>query len=56
MAEPGTVTQESPLLVRLDASDSATPALRLDPYIPTEFDRVAVIRQGSQLLVLGKVV
>ena len=55
MAEPATVMDDAPLLVRLDASDTATPALRLGAYTPTVGDRVAVIRQGSQLLVLGKV-
>lgn len=54
MAEPGTVTQASPLLVRLDSSATAMPALRLTSYTAVVNDRVSVDRQGSQLLVLGK--
>lgn len=53
--EPATVTQASPLLVRLDSSATATPALRLTSYTAVLADRVAVVRFGSQLLVLGKV-
>jgi len=55
MSEPASVTQASPLLVLLDSSDTAVPALRLASYTPALSDRVAVIRQGSSLLVLGKV-
>jgi len=53
--EPATVTQASPLFVRLDLSATAVPALRLTSYTATLSDRVAVVRFGSQLLVLGKV-
>ena len=56
MIEPGTVSQASPLLVLLDSSDTAVPALRLASYTPVGDDRVAVDRLGSSLLVLGKVV
>lgn len=55
MVEPATVTQASPLLVRLNSSATATPALRLASYTPVVSDWVAVVRLGSQLLVLGKV-
>ena len=54
-SEPGTVTSASPLEVQLDSSDTATPALRLASYTPVLADRVAVIVQGGQSLVLGKV-
>ena len=54
MSEPATVTQVSPLLVQLDSSDTAAPALHLDAHTPVLADRVSVVQQGSQLLVLGK--
>jgi hypothetical protein len=53
--EPGTVTQASPLLVKLDSSATAVPALRLSSYTPVVADRVAVVRLSSRLLVLGVV-
>ena len=53
--EPGTVTQASPLLVQLDSSATAVPALRLSSYSPVVADRVAVVRLGARLLTLGKV-
>lgn len=53
--EPGTITQASPLLVRLDSSTTAVPALLLTSYTAVVADRVVVVRFGSQLLVLGKV-
>jgi len=56
MSEPGTITSASPLEVQLDSSDTAAPALRLASYAPTLNDRVAVIVQGGQLLVLGQVI
>ena len=56
MAEPGTVTQASPLLVRLDTSATPMPSVRLASYAPVVGDRVSVDRQGSQLLTLGKTV
>jgi hypothetical protein len=56
MLEPATVTQASPLLVRLDSSATSVPALHLAAYTPVLADRVSVLRQGSQLVVLGKVV
>jgi len=56
MSEPGTITSASPLEVQLDSADTATPALRLASYTPTLNDRVAVIVQGGQLLVLGRVI
>jgi len=52
-SEPGIVTSASPLEVLLDSSDTSDPALRLASYTPTLNDRVAVIEQGGQLLVLG---
>lgn len=54
-SEPGVVTQVTPLLVRLDSADTATSALKLASYTPVLNDQVAVVRQGSQLLILGKV-
>jgi hypothetical protein len=54
-SEPGTVTQASPLLVRLDSSATAVPALRVSSYTPVVADRVAVVRLSSRLLVLGAV-
>ena len=53
MSEPATVTQVSPLMVQLDSSRTPTPALHLASYSPVVADRVAVDRQGSQLLTLG---
>jgi hypothetical protein len=50
------VTTTSPLTVTIDSSSTAVPALRLAAYTPVVADRVAVIRQGSQLLILGKVI
>ena len=55
-SEPGTITSASPVLVQLDSSDTAAPALCLASYTPVLNDRVAVIVQGGQLLVLGRVV
>jgi len=55
MSEPGTVTSASPLEVQLDSSDTATPAMHLASYAPTLNDRVAVIVQSGQILVLGRV-
>lgn len=54
MSEPGTVTQVSPLRVQLDSSATSAPALHLAWYTPVVADRVAVDRQGSQILVLGR--
>ena len=54
--EPASIASTSPLTVRLDSSDTAVPALRLASYTPVLADRVAVDRQGSRLLVLGKVI
>jgi hypothetical protein len=48
MTTPETVTQASPLLVRTDSADSATPALCLALN-----DRVSMLQQGSQLVVIG---
>ena len=56
MLTQATVTQASPLLVRLDGSTSAVPSLRVSAYTPVLADRVAVDRIGSQILVLGKVI
>jgi hypothetical protein len=53
--EPGTVTQASPLLVKLDSSATAVPALRLSSYSPVVADRVVVVRLSSRLVVLGAV-
>lgn len=50
-----TVTQASPLLVRVDGAATATTCLRLASYTPALSDRVVVERFGSQLLALGKV-
>lgn len=55
-AEPGTVTQASPLLVKLDTSSTSFPALHLAAYTPVLADRVAVVHCGSQALCLGKTV
>jgi hypothetical protein len=52
--EPATVTQASPLLVLLDSSSTAVPALHLASYTPVVADRVSVFRQGSQVIVAGK--
>lgn len=54
MSEPGTVTQASPLLVLLDSADTATPALHLASYTPALNDRVSVLMQGKQALVIGR--
>ncbi len=51
-----TVTATSPLTVTLDGSATAVPAVVLSSYTATLSDRVAVVRLGSSLLVLGKVV
>lgn len=53
MTEPATVTQVSPLMVQLDSSRTPTPAMHLTSYTAAVADRVAVDRQGSQLIVLG---
>ena len=53
--EPATVTQATPtLLVRLDSSATAVPALHFAAYTPVVGDRVSVLRQGSQVVVVGK--
>jgi hypothetical protein len=59
--ERGTIATASPLTVRLDSSDTAGPALRLESYTPVNGDRVVVDQIGSpghakQLVILGKVV
>jgi hypothetical protein len=54
-ARPATVSQASPLQVTLDGATTASNAVKLASYTPTLTDRVAVVRLGSQLLVLGKV-
>jgi len=54
--QPATVETVSPLTVTLDSSDTAVPAQRLSSYAPVLGDRVAAVRLGGQLLVLGKVV
>ena len=54
MSDPGTVTQASPLKVKLDTSATSVPALRLASYTPVLNDRVSVDVQSTQLLVLGK--
>jgi len=51
--ESGTVTSVSPLLVQLDSASTAAPALTLVSYIPVIGNRVTVLVQGSQLLILG---
>ena len=53
MLEPGTVTQISPLLVRLDSSATAVPAVALASYFPVLNDRVSTDLQGAQLVVVG---
>jgi Flp pilus assembly protein TadG len=53
-AEPATVTQASPLLIRLDSSASSVPALHLTSYTPVLNDRVGCLRMGRMALVLGK--
>lgn len=50
-----TVTQASPLLVKLDGAATAATALRLTSYTAVLNDRVAVIPFTSTVLVLGKV-
>ena len=52
--EPATVTTASPLMVRLDSSATAVPALHFAAYTPVVGDRVSVLRQGSQVVVVGK--
>jgi hypothetical protein len=51
-----TVTQASPLLVRIDGSTTAISASvlsRADSYAPALNARVLVLQQGSRLIVLG---
>lgn len=48
---PGT-----PVTVTLDSSDTAVPAKSVGSYTPAAADRVAVVRLGGGLLILGKVV
>jgi hypothetical protein len=51
-----TVTQASPLLVRVDGSATAVSASvlsRADAYAPALNARVLVLRRGSRLIVLG---
>ncbi len=50
-----TVTQASPLLVRLDGASTAVAALKLTSYTPAAGDRVAVSQLDTSLLVIGKV-
>ena len=52
-SEPATVTSASPLRVQLDSADTDDPGLHLTSYTPVLADRVSVVVQGSQLLVLG---
>lgn len=56
MIEPGVVVATSPLTVQLDSGDAVLPAKRLAAYTPVALDRVAVVRLGAGLLILGKVV
>lgn len=51
-----TVTQASPLKVKLDGASTATASQALASYTPAVNDRVVVTRIGSVLLTLGKVV
>lgn len=53
---PASVTSASPLLVRIDGSLTPVPARRMASYTPTAGDRVAIVRLGSEVLVLGRVV
>jgi hypothetical protein len=51
-----TVTQESPLKVRIDGattSVSASVLTRADTYAPALNARVLVLQRGSRLIVLG---
>lgn len=55
MIDLGTVTQASPLLVRIDGATKATPALVLASVGALAVDnRVAVAYLGRRLLVLGR--
>jgi hypothetical protein len=49
-----TVTQASPLLVRLDGAATASSATRLASYTPTLSHRVLVVQLGTGLVVLGQ--
>jgi len=51
--ESATVTSVSPLRVQLDSTSTDAPALTLVSYIPVVGNRVTVLVQGSQLLILG---
>lgn len=51
-----TVQTVAPLTVLVDSSDTDDPAVALASYTPVVDDRVAVVRLGGQLLVLGKVI
>jgi hypothetical protein len=53
-----TVTQASPLLVKVDGSDTAVSAsvlTRGDSYAPALNARVLLLQRGSRLIVLGGV-
>lgn len=49
----GTVTQASPLLVRVGAATTAVPATALATYAPVVDDVVSVLEQDGDRLVLG---
>jgi hypothetical protein len=51
----GVVTQVSPLLVRVGAATTATPASALGSYAPRVDDVVTLIEQGADRVVLGAV-
>jgi hypothetical protein len=55
VSEYGVIDTASPLTVRLDSGDAVLPAKCLATYTPVADDRVAVVRLGAGLLVLGKV-
>lgn len=50
---PATVTQVSPLRVRLDLADSDNSAVKITVFTATVGLRVAVVEQGTSVLVIG---
>jgi hypothetical protein len=51
--EPATVTQVTPLMIHYDSGSQSVPALKLGSYTPVVGDRVTVIEQNSEVIVLG---
>ena len=51
----GTVTQASPLLVKVGGSTIGTPCAADWAYVPAVGDQVKVLVEGSERFVLGKI-